>query len=55
MSASTSPTSPHLELLNAAGQVVSRVPIEKTVVTIGRSDTCGLVLRDPIEIGRAHV
>ena len=41
-------SAPHLELLNAAGQVVTRVPIAHAVVTVGRAETNELVLSDPI-------
>jgi predicted component of type VI protein secretion system len=49
MSASaTTSTAASLELLNAAGTVVSRVSIEGSVVTIGRAESNQLVLNDPI-------
>jgi predicted component of type VI protein secretion system len=37
-----------LEVLNAAGQVVERVPIEQRVITLGRAEGSAVRLRDPL-------
>jgi predicted component of type VI protein secretion system len=40
--------SARLEVLNAAGQVVERIAIERRVVTVGRSEANAVVTRDPL-------